>query len=479
MQPAQRGANRPGKPVKIGADRDGLCAVSSAESRSGVGEGMALPRVAMVSTHGYVASAPPLGAADTGGQVVYVLELSKKLAQLGYEVDIWTRRFEDQPATEQVADRVRILRVPCGGAAFIAKEYLCQSLPEWVANAVQRMRQEGLSYRFVNSHYWDGGLAAQQLCAVLEVPHVHTPHSLGAWKQREMLRDYPDDADKFERTYNFGQRNQTEKHVYAEATLVVATTPDQVDLLTSHYEVPKEKVKMIPPGYDDTRFYPVGSSTREVLRRKLGFEGKVILSLGRIARNKGYDLLIRGFAEVAKRDGEARLHLAIGGERLEAAEAQILGACRGLVDDLGLGDKVVFSGFVPEAEMADLYRAADVFVLSSRYEPFGMTAVEAMACGTPTVVTTHGGLFRVLRFGISGLFADTFDAMDLGITILKPLQYPRLRERLSRRGAQTARSLFTWTGIAQQLIAATEKRDAGVALSELEPATAPIQGRDS
>jgi mannosylfructose-phosphate synthase len=267
-----------------------------------------------------------------------------------------------------------------------------------------------------------------------------------------------------------------EKQIYNEADLVVATTPDQVDLLTSHYEVPKEKVRMIPPGYDDTRFYPVGSSTREVLRRELGFEGKVILSVGRIARNKGYDLLIRAFAEVAKRDGEARLHLAIGGERMEPPETQILDACRDLTDSLELADKVVLSGFVPEAGMADLYRAADVFVLSSRYEPFGMTAVEAMACGTPTVVTTHGGLFRVLRFGISGLFADTFDAMDLAITILKPLQYPRLRERLSRRGAQTARKLFTWTGIAQQLIAATEQRDAGVALSELEPAIAPLEG---
>jgi mannosylfructose-phosphate synthase len=126
--------------------------------------------------------------------------------------------------------------------------------------------------------------------------------------------------------------------------------------------------------------------------------------------------------------------------------------------------------------MADLYRAADVFVLSSRYEPFGMTAVEAMACGTPTVVTTHGGLFRVLRFGISGLFADAFDPMDLGITILKPLRHPPLAERLSRYGAEAARSQFTWTGIAQQLIAATEQRlaeDAAtrVVLADFEPVT--------
>jgi mannosylfructose-phosphate synthase len=433
------------------------------------------PRIAMVSTHGYVAAAPPLGAADTGGQVVYVLELSRKLAQLGFAVDIWTRQFEGQPDHEPCGDGVRIVRVPCGGHAFIPKEYLHQSLAEWSAAALGRIAAEGLSYRFVNSHYWDGGVAGEALARALGVPHVHTPHSLGLWKQRQMLTDYPGGAAKFEDTYNFVERNRTELNLYRSADLVVATTPDQVDLLRTDYEVPSEKLRMIPPGYDDTRFYPVGSHTRELLRLRFGLEGKVVLSIGRIARNKGYDLLIRAFSEVAVREPEARLVLAIGGERLEPPEQQILEACRGLTRELGLCERVTFSGFVPEADMADLYRAADVFVLPSRYEPFGMTAVEAMACGTPTVVTTHGGLYRVLRFGISGLFADTFDPVDLGITILKPLRHPLLSQRLARYGAETARSLFTWTGVAQQLIAATERRATEplateAVLSDTEPA---------
>jgi len=433
------------------------------------------PRIAMVSTHGYVAATPPLGAADTGGQVVYVLELSKKLAQLGYEVDIWTRQFEDQPEEEPCDERVRILRVPCGGRGFIPKEYLHESLAEWCTGALRRMEGEGLRYEFLDSHYWDAGVAGQVLCDALGVPHVHTPHSLGLWKQRQMLTDYPDGASRFERTYNFAERNRAEMSLYRAADLVIATTPDQVDLLRGDYSVPREKVRMIPPGYDDTRFFPVGGATRELLRRKFGFEGKVVLSLGRIARNKGYDLLIRAFAEVAAREPAACLVLAIGGERLEPAEEQILASCRALAEELGLSERVRFTGFVPDHDMADLYRAADVFVLSSRYEPFGMTAVEAMACGTPTVVTTHGGLFRVLRFGVSGLFADTFDAMDLGITILKPLRHPLLAERLSRHGAEVARSQFTWTGIAQQLIAATEPRveeaASRVALADSEPVT--------
>src|SRR5690606_6296227 len=135
-----------------------------------------LPRIAMVSTHGYVAAQPPLGAADTGGQVVYVLELSKKLAQLGYEVDIWTRRFEDQPEIEPVAEQVRIIRARCGGNNFIPKEYLYEKMPAWSENALRFIKRHKLNYQFINSHYWDAGVAAQHLSEVIDAPHLHTPH---------------------------------------------------------------------------------------------------------------------------------------------------------------------------------------------------------------------------------------------------------------------------------------------------------------
>jgi mannosylfructose-phosphate synthase len=431
-----------------------------------------LPRIALVSTHGYVAAEAPLGAADTGGQVVYVLELAKHLAKLGHQVDIWTRRFEGQPASEIVDEGVRILRAPCGGRDFIAKEYLYSKLGEWAENALRFIRKEGISYSFIDSHYWDGGVAAQFLCDALGVPHLHTPHSLGLWKKRQMLTDFPGDEAKFEAVYNFETRIRHERQLLRDCELVIATTPVQTDMLRADYDVPVAKMRMVPPGYDDTRFYPVGEGTRELLRKRLGFNGKVVLSLGRLARNKGYDLLISAFQEVIEREPEARLHLAIGGDRLDPREEQILADCRALVKSLGLEAVVTFAGFVPDAELPDLYRAADAFVLSSRYEPFGMTAVEAMACGTPTIVTTHGGLFRVLRFGIDGLFADTFDAADLGLTTLKPLRHRKLAERLSRNGAHTARSLFTWTGVAQQILAAFEDRaPQRVSVSELEQAT--------
>jgi mannosylfructose-phosphate synthase len=422
----------------------------------------------MVSTHGYVAAVPPLGAADTGGQVVYVLELSKKLGQLGYEVDIWTRRFENQPELEFVSDRVRIIRVPCGGKTFIAKEYLCDSLPEWNESALRFINKHDLSYRFINSHYWDAGLAAQHLCTVLDVPHVHTPHSLGLWKQRQMESDFPDNTDEFERRYNFQRRVHEERKLYADCRILVATTPAQRDLMVHEYDVPLQKLQMVVPGYDDHRFYPVSDADRAVIRQRLGFKGKVILALGRLARNKGYDLLIDGFALVAKREPTAVLHLAIGGSAMNANERKMLAELRERAVKSGYADRIQFGTFIAENDLADYYRAADMFVLSSRYEPFGMTAIEAMACGTPTVVTVHGGLYRALSFGRHALFADPFDQEDLGITMAKIFRHPRLRTRLSRMGAHKARSLFTWTGTAHQLMAAVEHRALAMSLDDTD-----------
>ena len=416
----------------------------------------------MVSTHGYVAAVPPLGAADTGGQVVYVLELAKKLALLGYEVDVWTRRFEGQPEMDEVAERVRVIRMPCGGDAFIPKEYLYESLPEWCVNALRFIKRHDLSYAFVSSHYWDAGLAGQTVADALRVPHLHTPHSLGLWKQRQMERDYPGDAARFEKQYNFNRRIIEERRLYENCSLVIATTPPQLDFIVQDYGIPTEKVRMIPPGYDDTRFFPVGEATRAGIRQRLGFRGKTVLALGRLARNKGYDLLIDAFGCVARREPEAFLHLAIGGDQMNADETGLLEELRGQVARSRFADRIHIGSFVPEADLPDMYRAADTFVLCSRYEPFGMTAIEAMASGTATVVTVHGGLYRALTFGRHALFADPFDCEDLGLTIMKIFRHPRMGARLARMGAHKARSLFTWTGIAQQIVAAVEKTPVAV-----------------
>ncbi|AHF93442.1 glycosyltransferase [Opitutaceae bacterium TAV1] len=426
------------------------------------------PRIAMVSTHGYVAAEPPLGAADTGGQVVFVIELAKKLAQLGYEVDIWTRRFEKQPEIDIVNSRVRVVRARCGGNEFIPKEYLHRELMEWGENALRFIKRHELKYQFINSHYWDAGIAGQRLAEALHVPHIHTPHSLGIWKKQQMETDYPERAESFEKEFNFTERIREETILYCNCDLVVATTPPQLDMLIDDYGVVPQHAHMIPPGYDDNRFFPVSEATRQMIRKRIGFTRPTVLALGRMATNKGYDLLIDAFSVLATRVPDATLYLAAGGEKMDASEKRILASLKARVKELGLGRRVRFGDFIANDDLPDYYRAADLFVLSSRYEPFGMTAIEAMACGTPTVITIHGGLFRAVTFGRHALFADTFDKEDLGIMMTKPFRHPKLRRRLSRMGAHKARSLFTWTGIAQQLVSLVEGRPSQSALDDTE-----------
>ena len=406
-------------------------------------------RIAMISTHGYVAAAPEFGKPDTGGQVVYVLELSKCLARMGYHVDILTRKFEDQPETEPVAPHVRVLRFPCGGKEFIPKEILCDNIPEWVRNAARFFRSKRLNYQFINSHYWDAGLAGQELARLLNIPHLHTPHSIGSWKRDNM----PGNPEEKERRYNFARRIREEKGIYDGCDMLIATTTQQREILQdSEYDVPLSKIRVVPPGYDDTRFYPVSIGTRQTLKRELGLDGRIVLALGRMARNKGYDLLIRSMAPVFQRVSDARLVLAVGSTQPNDDERAQIAALQKLALEVGVADRVLFRDYIPDDELPDYYRAADVFALSSRYEPFGMTAIEAMACGTPTVITTEGGLWEQVTWGLEALYANPNDTEAFGHAILEILQYSQVSDQLARYGSQKTRSHFTWTGISQQIL---------------------------
>lgn len=406
-------------------------------------------RIMMISTHGYVSGQPEFGRPDTGGQVVYVLRLSECLARLGYAVDIFTRQFEDQSQVEVLGDGLRIVRIPAGGPKFIRKEWMGDVMPEWSKNAEAFIRDAGLDYAFIDSHYWDAGLAGDALAPRLGIPHIHTPHSIGAWK-----RDNMDGEDaELEREYNFQRRIRDEKAIYDSADVLIATTPQQRDILqATEYDIPPAKIAVIPPGYDDNQFFPVSLATRTALKRDLDLEGPLVLALGRIADNKGYDLLVRAMPAVAARVPGARLLLAIGSTDPTPGELEQVESLRRLAAELGIEDRILIRDYIPDEQLADHYRAADVFALSSRYEPFGMTAVEAMACGTPTVVTTEGGLWEMVTWGLDALYADPFDPDAFGHAIASVLEYPRIAAQLSRGGSLRARARFTWNGIAQQVL---------------------------
>jgi mannosylfructose-phosphate synthase len=407
-------------------------------------------RIMMISTHGYVSASPEFGKPDTGGQVVYVLELSKWLTKLGSKVDIYTRQFENQPQIESVlGDAVRIIRLPCGGPDFLPKEWLCESIPEWVDHTLRYIRTNELIYDLINSHYWDAGLAGQLLARQLSVPHFHTPHSIGSWKRENM----PGSEEELERKYNFQRRISSEAKIYAACAQGIATTPSQREILTGPpYHVAPEKVGLIPAGYDDSRFFPVAESSKQIIKRQLGLEGRIVLAIGRLARNKGYDLLIRAMRPVCERLPDAKLVLAIGSNSLNADEQRQLSELKTLATSLGLSERVDFRGYIPDDELPDMYRAADVFALSSRYEPFGMTAVEAMACGVSTIVTTEGGLWEQVQWGVETLYANPNDPEAFGHSILDVLQYPEVAQQLALHGSIKARSSFTWSSVAQDFL---------------------------
>ena len=406
-------------------------------------------RIMMISTHGYVAAEPELGKPDTGGQVVYVLELSKCLGRMGYNVDVLTRQFEGQPAQEKVTDRVRVLRFPCGGRDFIAKETLVDHIPEWVHNVTRFIESEQLTYSFINSHYWDAGVAGQSLGRQLKIPHLHTPHSIGAWKRDNM----DDSAEDAERKYNFRQRIREEKSIYDACDALIATTPQQRDILTkSEYDAPRENIFVIPPGYDDTRFFPVSQASRLAIKEEYGHEGRIVLALGRMAHNKGYDLLIKAMPVVTQRLKDARLLLAVGSTEPSGREREQIQELKDIASRVGILDRVIFRDYIPDEELPDHYRLADAFALSSRYEPFGMTAVEAAACGTPMVITTEGGLWEHVTWGLEAIYANPYDPEAFGHALYNVLAQPKIADQLAKYGSQMARAHFTWMGIAQQIL---------------------------
>ncbi len=403
--------------------------------------------VLMISLHGYVAAEPELGKPDTGGQVVFVLELAKRFARLGYTVDVLTRQFEDQPDQDKVNANLRVFRVPFGGARFIRKEDMHDHLGDFVTNTLAVIRKRGLKYDVVNSHYWDAGAGGQKIAEELQIPHIHTPHSLGWWKRHRMkgAKEAGEGGG-----LRFEERIQKEFVLYRSCDHVIATSEQQVDLIEDEYQLPRDHVTMIPPGIDEGRFTPVPPKQLDQLREKHGIRDTDVYVVGRAAHNKGYDLIIKALPQLKKLQPKARLVLAAGAN--SAQDKKLLAKWKKAAQEAGVARSVKWLGYIPDEDLADYYRVPGVFALPSRYEPFGMTAVEAMACGTPTVLTTHGGLFEQIEFGKHALVADPKRPGEFAAALSMPMQYPWLRDTLTVEGARFARRTFGWTGIARRTL---------------------------
>lgn len=404
-------------------------------------------RILMLSLHGYVSADAEMGLPDTGGQVVFVLELAKRFAALGHRVDVVTRQFEDQAEVDDLGERLRIRRIPFGGPDFIRKEDMHDHLGSFIGAFLAVVEDEGIGYDLVSSHYWDAGWAGQRIAEEMGIPHVHTPHSLGWWKREGMQGD----EQQIESDYRFGERIEKEFLVFRHCDRVIATTPPQIEVLMNDYEVPDRHLTMIPPGVDESRYTPAPAAEVARLRRSLKMRKHDVYTIGRAAANKGYDLLIRAVPTLRELVPDARIQLAVGAN--SRSDRRKVEQWKALAEELGVPDHVVWRGYVDDDKMADHYRAAAVFALPSRYEPFGMTAVEAMACGTPCVVTVHGGLEMMFDFGAQALFADPKRPQEFATMLSMPLRYEKLRQRLSIDGARFARTNFGWRRIARRTLA--------------------------
>ncbi len=419
----------------------------------------------MISLHGYVAGSPELGKPDTGGQVVFVMELAKRFARLGYKVDVLTRRFEDQPEEDRINDNLRVWRIPFGGRDFIRKEDMHDWYGDFVSNTLAAVRAKGLSYDVVNSHYWDAGVSGQKIAEELQIPHVHTPHSLGWWKREDMASLGEDDA---EGNYRFEERIQREFVLYRSCDHVIATTEHQAQIIEDEYDLPAGHISMIPPGIDEARFTAVTPSRLKEVRARLGMSVRDVYVVGRAASNKGYDLIIDALPHLLKMQPEARLVLAAGSNSKE--DKALVDTWKAQAQAHGVADRIDWRGYVADEDLADYYRAPGVFALPSRYEPFGMTAVEAMACGTPTVLTTRGGLFEQITFGEHALVADPTRPREFAAMINMPMEHDWLRHKLAVEGARFARRTFGWTGIARRTAALFEQYRGRYLTPDMEPA---------
>jgi mannosylfructose-phosphate synthase len=376
--------------------------------------------------------------------------MARQFIQFGYRVDIVTRRFEKQPEFDPLSSSSHVWRIPFSGKLFVRKEDMHDHIENFVVNFLAEVRKRHIEYDVVMSHYWDAGWAGQQIAEELHIPHIHTPHSLGWWKQQQMSKNMEKTPEELEKTYRFNERLSKEFHVYRNCDHIIATTHEQSVILQQNYDILPKQITIIPAGIDEQRFSQIPNSKRKELQQKLGFGEKDVFAVGRMAANKGFDLLIKAMKVVIQSVPNAHLILAAGSgaER----DNQKLEELLLLIQQLEIKEQIKIQDYIPDADLADYYRCAGVFALSSLYEPFGMTAVEAMSCGTPTVVTTNGGLHKLIDFGTQALYANPENSLEFGTMLSLPLLYPQLADELSLEGARFARRNFSWSGIAKRTL---------------------------
>ena len=391
-------------------------------------------RVAVLSFH--TSPLAPLGGATTGGMNVYVREVSQRVAATGVAVDVFTRRETPHaPTTTEFAPGVRLVQVDAGPANPLPRPDLIPLTAEFSEGVEAFRAAEGLRYDLVHSHYWLSAVAGEPLAERWSVPHAGMFHTLGEVKLRARASEHEPP-----------ERLVAERRLVATLDRVVAATAYEQRLLRQIYRVSPASVAVIPLGVDPARFHP---GPRDAARRAIGLpaEDRVILAVGRIEPLKGLDILIRAVAQLTDR---TNVHLLIvGGDEQARPEFDRLEA---IAREVGVLDHVTFAGAVDHHRLPDYYRAADLVVMPSFTESFGLVAVEAMASAIPVVASRVGGLASTIADGRTGYLIPWRCPEPFAEKIELLLRNRPLRDALGAAGVERMRD-YSWDAVADQLLA--------------------------
>ncbi len=393
-------------------------------------------RIAVLMVHTSPLEQPGIG--DAGGMNIYVVESAQRMAAMGVSVDIFTRRTH---ATEteivEISPGVRVRYFDCGHGS-LTKEQLPAHIAGLSKEFLRIVKEE--NYDVIHSHYWISGKVAMPAAKELGIPLVHTMHTMARVKNLNLAEgETPEPMI----------RVQGETQVVAAANALVANTDAEAASLVSLYDACPDIVHVVSPGVDLYTFTP--GLGRSAAREFVGLpnDALVVSFVGRIQPHKGPEVLIRATSELVKHSPLLRHKLIvniIGGA--SGANTEEVDRLKELATWLAIDDVVRFSPPVPRVDLAQWYRAADLVVVPSYSESFGLVALESQACGTPVIATAVGGLRTAVADGISGVLVDGHDPKAWSSVIVRLLQEPQRRVLLSM-GAIEHASHFGWDATAR------------------------------